>query len=70
MNKIPQVNLNDYLTGDPDSKKKFINDLGKGFFSASDLGKDPRKKYFSMEGLKQSLGNFLIIGGTVPIDIA
>ena len=31
MSRIPQVNLNDYLSGNSKSKEKFIKDLGKGF---------------------------------------
>ena len=31
MSRIPQVNLNDYLSGDTGSKEKFIKELGKGF---------------------------------------
>ena len=52
MNKIPQVNLNDYLTGDPDSKKKFINDLGKGF---SEIGFIALKGHLLNGTVKESL---------------
>ena len=52
MNKIPQVNLNDYLTGDPDSKKKFINDLGKGF---SEIGFIALKGHLLNDMVKESL---------------
>ena len=52
MNKIPQVNLNDYLTGDPDSKKKFINDLGKGF---SEIGFISLKGHLLNYTVKESL---------------
>jgi len=52
MNKIPQVNLNDYLTGDPDSKKKFINDLGKGF---SEIGFIALKGHLLNDSVKESL---------------
>ena len=52
MNKIPQVNLNDYLTGDPDSKKKFINDLGKGF---SEIGFIALKGHLLNDTVKESL---------------
>ena len=31
MSKIPKVDLNDYLSGDISSKKKFVKNLGKGF---------------------------------------
>ena len=52
MNKIPEVNLNDYLTGDPDSKKKFINDLGKGF---SEIGFIALKGHLLNDTVKESL---------------
>ena len=52
MNKIPQVNSNDYLTGDPDSKKKFINDLGKGF---SEIGFIALKGHLLNDSVKESL---------------
>ena len=52
MNKIPQVNLNDYLTGDSDSKKKFINDLGKGF---SEIGFIALKGHLLNDTVKESL---------------
>ena len=52
MNKIPQVNLNDYLTGDLDSKKKFINDLGKGF---SEIGFIALKGHLLNDMVKESL---------------
>mgnify|MGYP006222921925 FL=1 len=52
MNKIPQVNLNDYLTGDTDSKKKFINDLGKGF---SEIGFIALKGHLLNDTVKESL---------------
>ena len=52
MNKIPQVNLNDYLTGDPDSKKKFINDLGKG---VSEIGFIALKGHLLNDTVKESL---------------
>ena len=52
MNKIPQVKLNDYLTGDPDSKKKFINDLGKGF---SEIGFIALKGHLLNDTVKESL---------------
>ena len=52
MNKIPQVNLNDYLTGDPDSKKNFINDLGKGF---SEIGFIALKGHLLNDTVKESL---------------
>ena len=52
MNKLPQVNLNDYLTGDPDSKKKFINDLGKGF---SEIGFIALKGHLLNDTVKESL---------------
>jgi len=52
MNKIPQVNLNDYLTGNPDSKKKFINDLGKGF---SEIGFIALKGHLLNDTVKESL---------------
>ena len=31
MSSIPQVNLNDYLSGNLKSREKFIKDLGEGF---------------------------------------
>ena len=52
MNKIPQVNLNDYLTGNPDSKKKFITDLGKGF---SEIGFIALKGHLLNDTVKESL---------------
>ena len=52
MNKIPQVNLNDYLTGGTDSKKKFINDLGKGF---SEIGFIALKGHLLNDTVKESL---------------
>ena len=52
MNRIPQVNLNDYLTGDTDSKKKFINDLGKGF---SEIGFIALKGHLLNDTVKESL---------------
>jgi isopenicillin N synthase-like dioxygenase len=52
MNRIPQVNLNDYLTGDPDSKKKFISDLGKGF---SEIGFIALKGHLLNDTVKESL---------------
>ena len=52
MNKIPQVNLNDYLTGGRDSKKKFINDLGKGL---SEIGFIALKGHLLNDTVKESL---------------
>ena len=52
MNKIPQVNLDDYLTGNPDVKNKFINDLGKGF---SEIGFIALKGHLLNDSDKESL---------------
>ena len=44
--------MNDYLTGDPDIKKKFINDLGKGF---SEIGFIALKGHLLNDKVKESL---------------
>ena len=38
MSSIPQVNLNDYLSGNSKSKEKFIKNLGKGFSEIGFVG--------------------------------
>ena len=52
MSRIPQVNLNDYLSGDANSKDKFIKDLGKGF---SEIGFVAVKGHLLNDKVKDSL---------------
>ncbi len=52
MSRIPQVNLNDYLSGDANSKDKFIKDLGKGF---SKIGFVAVKGHLLNDEVKDSL---------------
>ena len=52
MSRIPQVNLNDYLSGDASSKEKFIKDLGKGF---SEIGFVAVKGHLLNDEIKDSL---------------
>ena len=52
MSRIPQVNLNDYLSGDVESKEKFIKDLGKGF---SEIGFVAVKGHLLNDEVKESL---------------
>ena len=52
MSRIPQVNLNDYLSGDANSKDKFIKDLGKGF---SEIGFVAVKGHLLNDEVKDSL---------------
>ena len=52
MSRIPQVNLNDYLSGDSSSKERFIKDLGKGF---SEIGFVALKGHLLNDEVKESL---------------
>ena len=52
MSRIPQVNLNDYLSGDTGSKEKFIKELGKGF---SEIGFVAVKGHLLNDEVKDSL---------------
>jgi isopenicillin N synthase-like dioxygenase len=52
MSRIPQVNLNDYLSGDNSSKEKFIKELGKGF---SEIGFVAVKGHLLNDEVKDSL---------------
>ena len=52
MSRIPQVNLNDYLSGNLRSKEKFIKDLGKGF---SEIGFVAVKGHLLNDEVKESL---------------
>ena len=52
MRRIPLVNLNDYLSGDANSKDKFIKDLGKGF---SEIGFVAVKGHLLNDEVKDSL---------------
>ena len=52
MSRIPQVNLNDYLSGDASSKEKFIKDIGKGF---SEIGFVAVKGHLLNDEVKESL---------------
>ena len=52
MSSIPQVNLNDYLSGNSKSKEKFIKDLGKGF---SEIGFVAVKGHLLNDEVKESL---------------
>ena len=54
MSSIPQVNLNDYLSGNSKSKEKFIKDLGKGF---SEIGFVAVKGHLLNDKVKDSLYN-------------
>ena len=52
MSRIPQVNLNDYLSGHARSKEKFIKELGKGF---SEIGFVAVKGHLLNDEVKESL---------------
>ena len=52
MSSIPQVNLNDYLSGNSKKKEKFIKDLGKGF---SEIGFVAVKGHLLNDVVKDSL---------------
>ena len=52
MSRIPQVNLNDYLSGDYSSKENFIKELGKGF---SEIGFVAVKGHLLNDEVKYSL---------------
>ncbi|WP_026752848.1 isopenicillin N synthase family oxygenase [Sediminibacter sp. Hel_I_10] len=52
MNRIPSVNLQDFLSEDPDKKQKFINDIGKAY---EDIGFVALKGHFLNDALVDHL---------------
>ena len=52
MNKIPSVNLKDFLSEDPQTKQKFINDIGKAY---EDIGFVALKGHFLDDELVENL---------------
>ena len=54
MSRIPQVNLNDYLSGNLSSKERFIKELGQGF---SEIGFVAVKGHLLNDKIKNSLYN-------------
>ena len=66
MSRIPQVNLNDYLSGDASSKEKFIKDIGKGF---SEIGFVAVKGHLLNDEVKESLYKEVRQFFSLPVDI-
>jgi len=52
MSRIPQLDLNNYLSGNSNSKKKFIKDLGEGF---SEIGFVAIKGHLLNDNIKDAL---------------
>ncbi len=52
MNAIPSVDLNDFISGDPGRKKKFINEIGVAF---ENIGFVALSGHFLSEGLEEDL---------------
>ncbi|MCK0109790.1 isopenicillin N synthase family oxygenase [Flavobacteriaceae bacterium S0825] len=52
MNKIPSVNLKDFLSEDPQTKQKFINDIGKAY---EDIGFVALRGHFLDDELVENL---------------
>ena len=52
MNKIPSVNLKDFLSEDPSKKQQFINDIGKAY---EEIGFVALKGHFLDDALVDNL---------------
>ena len=54
MNNIPSVNLNDFTSGDPVRKQKFVDEIGKAY---EDIGFVALKGHFLDDKLVDNLYN-------------
>ena len=52
MERIPSVNLEDFISGDPERKQKFINEIGKAY---EDIGFVALKGHFLDDALVDRL---------------
>jgi isopenicillin N synthase-like dioxygenase len=52
MNQVPSVDLRDFLSGDPERKKKFVNEIGKAY---EEIGFVALKGHFLDDGLVKDL---------------
>ena len=66
MERIPSVDLNDFLSDDPDRKQKFINDIGKAY---EDIGFVALKGHFLDDELVDNLYNEVKNFFNLPIDV-
>ena len=56
MNKVPSVDLSDFLSEDPARKQKFINEIGKAY---EDIGFVALKGHFLSDQLIDNIENFV-----------
>lgn len=65
MNSIPSVNLQDFISGDPDSKQQFINDIGKAY---EEIGFVALKGHFLDDELVDNLYNEVKNFFSLPVE--
>jgi len=65
MNKIPSINLKDFLSEDPKIKQQFINDIGKAY---EDIGFVALKGHFLDDALVDNLYNEIKNFFALPVD--
>lgn len=65
MNTIPSVNLQDFLSGDPDKKQKFIDEIGKAY---EEIGFVALKGHFLDEKLVDKLYSEIKNFFTLPLE--
>ena len=66
MNRIPSVNLKEFLSKDPQQKQKFINDIGKAY---EDIGFVALKGHFLDDELVGNLYNEVKNFFSLPVDV-
>jgi isopenicillin N synthase-like dioxygenase len=65
MDRIPSVNLEDFISGDPNRKQKFIDEIGKAY---EDIGFVALKGHFLNDTLVDSLYGEVKNFFTLPVD--
>ncbi|MFI2743222.1 isopenicillin N synthase family dioxygenase [Zhouia sp. PK063] len=66
MNKIPSVDLRDFLSDDPQRKQKFINEIGKAY---EDIGFVALKGHFLTDKLVENLYTEIREFFNLPVDV-
>jgi isopenicillin N synthase-like dioxygenase len=66
MQNIPSVNLRDFLSGDPERKQKFVNEIGKAY---EDIGFVALKGHFLDDRLVDSLYTEVKNFFSLPVDV-
>lgn len=66
MNKIPSVDLRDFLSGDPERKQKFVNEIGKAY---EEIGFVALKGHFLDDNLVDQLYSEVKNFFDLPVDV-